>query len=73
MLQETLQKILLPASARPMDVNVLMAHIFPDFLNITFYLQELPPPYVQKKLDPLMIIVNINDIGIRRTLVDAGS
>lgn len=68
-----MQKILLPASARSMDVNALMAHICVDSPNIMFYMQELLPPNVQKQADPLMIIVNINIIIIKHTLVETNS
>lgn len=68
-----MQKILLPSSARPTNVNALMAHIRVDFLNITFYPQKLPLPYVHKQADSLMIIVNVNTIHIRCTLVDTNS
>lgn len=44
-----------------------------DLPNITFYPHEVPPPKVRNLADPLMIIVHVNGIGIRRTLVDTGS
>lgn len=73
MLQEALQKILLPSFARPPNVNALMDHIHADSPNITFYPHELPSPEVRNLVDPLMIIVHVNSIGIRQTLVDIGS
>lgn len=56
-----------------MDVDALIAHICVDSPNITFYSQELLPSEVEKQSDPLIIIVNINNIGIRCTLIDVGS
>lgn len=73
MLQETLQKILLPSFVRPTYVNALMDHIHADSLNITFYLHELLPLEVTSLADPLMKIIHVNSIGIRRTLVDTSS
>lgn len=73
MLQEALQNIFLPSSIRSADVNTLMDHIDADFPNITFYLHELPPPEVRNLVDPLMIIVHVNGIGIRRIVFDTGS
>ncbi|XP_059075329.1 uncharacterized protein LOC131079089 [Cryptomeria japonica] len=73
MLQEALQKIFLPSFARSDDVNALMDHIRADLPNITFYSHELPPPEVRNLVDMLMIIVHVNGVGIRQTLVDMGS
>lgn len=57
--------ILLPTSTRLNNFNAFMARIHVDSLNIMFYLQELLPLDVLKQSDPLMIIVNVNAIGIR--------
>lgn len=72
-LQEALQKILLPSSPRPTYVNVLIDHIQEDSPNITFYPHEILPPKVQNQEDPLMIIVYVNNINIRKTLIDTSS
>lgn len=65
MLQEALQKIILPSFVRLANVNALMDHICADSLNINFYPHELPPPEVRNLVDPLMIIVHANYVGIR--------
>lgn len=56
-----------------MDVNELMDHIRANTFNITFYPHELLPPEVRILANRLMIIVHVNGVGIRRTLVDTGS
>lgn len=64
-LQEALQKVFLPSSARLTDVNALMEHICVDAPNVTFYPHELLLPKVRNLADPLMIIAHVNGIGIR--------
>lgn len=69
-LQEALQKILLPSSARLTDVDALMDHIHADVSNITFDPHEFLPSKVRNLAHPLMIIVHVNGVGIRQMLVD---
>lgn len=73
MLQEALQNIVVPPSIKPNDVATLLDGMKITNLDITFPQHELPPLKIQNQYDALMIVVIINNKGIRCNLNDSGS
>lgn len=73
MLQNTLQKVVVPPSVQPNDVAALIQSMNSVNVDIVFHQSELPPLETQNQNDYLMIMVVINKCGIKHTLVDNGS
>lgn len=69
MIQEALQQVMIPSNTNLNDVVVLIQGMNGMKLDIVFHQSELPPLEIQKKHEAFNIIVQVNRIAIKQTLL----
>lgn len=72
-LQESLQKFMIPYSTSSNNVATLVQGMNDMNLDNVSHHSELPPLEIQKKYEDFNIIVHIDRIVIKQTLIDNGS